>query len=166
MPKELWINEDTGDFGTSKYDRDAMSLRTNYGGYTIFARTGMSNPSNVGYQIKLNKIERNASVIMTASGFKNMGPLRYDCSFSNSKGSGADNKIVNAAAQYFKQMSLCNRKYVQQFLKGQGAYNSTIDGLWGKGTALALSSVKRSGKLKGLSDVEMLKKLKNNPVCN
>jgi len=166
MPKEFWINEDTGDFGTSKHGRDALTLRTTYGGYTIYARTGQSRPSNVGYQIKLKKIERSASVTMTATGFKNMGPLRYDCSFSSTKGGNVNKAAVNAAANYFKQMSLCDRKYVQQFLKGQGAYNSTIDGLWGNGTASALSSVKKSGKLKGLSDVEILKKLQKNPVCD
>ena len=127
---------------------------------------GQSRPSNVGYQIKLKKIERSASVTMTATGFKNMGPLRYDCSFSSTKGGNVNKAGVNAAANYFKQMSLCDRKYVQQFLKGQGAYNSTIDGLWGNGTASALSSVKKSGKLKGLSDVGILKKLEKNPVCD
>ena len=166
MPKEFWINEDTGDFGTSKHGRDALSLRTAYGGYTIYARTGHSRPSNVGYQIKLKRIERSASVTMTATGFKNMGPLRYDCSFSSKQGGNVNKTVGNAAANYFKQMSLCDRKYVQQFLKGQGAYNSTIDGLWGRGTASALSSVKKSGKLKGLSDVETLKKLEKNPVCD
>ena len=40
MPKEFWINEDTGDFGTSKHGRDALTLRTTYGGYTIYARKG------------------------------------------------------------------------------------------------------------------------------
>ena len=166
MPERIWINEDTGDFGTSKHGRDALSLRTAYGGYTIYARTGHSRPSNVGYQIKLKRIERSASVTMTATGFKNMGPLRYDCSFSSRQGGNVNKTVGNAAANYFRQMSLCDRKYVQQFLKGQGAYNSTIDGLWGRGTASALSSVKKSGKLKGLSDVETLKKLEKNPVCD
>ena len=166
MPERIWINEDTGDFGMSKYDNDALSLRTSSNGYKIFARTGRSRPSSVAYAIRLKRMEKSASVIMSASGFKNMGPLRYDCSFGSAQSSATNQTNANTAANYFKRMSLCDRKYVQQFLKGQGAYNSTIDGLWGRGTASALKSVRKTGKLKGLSDLETLKKLEKNPVCD
>lgn len=166
MPKEFWINEDTGDFGTSKHSRDALSLRSTNNGYTIHARTGAQRPSSVAYRIRIKKFERSASVLMTANGFKNMGPLRYDCSFGSAQNAATNQTSRNTAANYFRRMSLCDRKYVQQFLKGQGAYNSTIDGLWGKGTASALNSVKKTGKLKGLSDLETLKKLEQNPVCD
>ena len=166
MPKEFWINEDTGDFGTSKHSRDALSIRSTNNGYTIHARTGAQRPSSVAYRIRIKKFERSASVLMTANGFKNMGPLRYDCSFGPAQNAATNQTSRNTAANYFRRMSLCDRKYVQQFLKGQGAYNSTIDGLWGKGTASALNAVKKTGKLKGLSDLETLKKLERNPVCD
>ena len=166
MPKEFWINEDTGDFGTSRHSRDALSLRSTNNGYTIHARTGAQRPSSVAYRIRIKKFERSASVLMTANGFKNMGPLRYDCSFGSEQNAATNQTSRDTAANYFRKMSLCDRKYVQQFLKGQGAYNSTIDGLWGKGTASALNSVKKTGKLKGLSDLETLKKLEQHPVCD
>ena len=166
MPKEFWINEDTGDFGTSKHSRDALSIRSTNNGYTIHARTGAQRPSSVAYRIRIKKFESSASVIMTANGFKNMGPLRYDCSFGSAQNAATNPTSRSTAANYFKRMSLCDRKYVQQFLKGQGAYNSTIDGLWGRGTASALKSVRKTGKLKGLSDLETLKKLEKNPVCD
>jgi len=166
MPERIWINEDTGDFGISKYDKDALSLRTSFNGYKIFARTGRSRPSSVAYAIRLRRMERSASVIMSATGFQNMGPLRYECSFGSAQNAAKNQTNGNTVANYFRRMSLCDRKYVQQFLKGQGVYNSTIDGLWGKGTALALKSVKKTGKLKGLSDLETLKRLEKNPVCD
>jgi len=83
MPEQIWINEDTGEFGTSKHPKDKISIRTSRGGYKLFARTN-SRPSSVTYIVNLKRMEKSASVLMTASGFKNMGPLRYDCSFSSS----------------------------------------------------------------------------------
>jgi hypothetical protein len=165
MPEQIWVNEETGEFGTSKYPKDKISIRTSRSGYKIFARTN-SRPLNVTYIVNLKRMEKSASVLMTASGFKNMGPLRYDCSFSSSTRSIPRNTSTNSLATYFKQMSQCDRKYVQQFLKGQGTYNGSIDGLWGNGTARGLSSVQKTGKLKGLSDLQVLKLLEKNPVCD
>ena len=82
MPKKIWIDERTGEFGTSKHSREALSLRSDASGYKIFARTGTSRPSSVSYAISLKRIEGSASVIMSASGFKNMGPLKYSCTFT------------------------------------------------------------------------------------
>lgn len=166
MPEQIWVNEDTGDFGTSKHPKDKISIRTSRGGYKLFASTSVTRPSSVTYIVNLKRMEKSASVLMTASGFKNMGPVRYDCSFSSSTNSTPRNTSSNSLASYFKQMSQCDRKYVQQFLKGQGTYNGSIDGIWGNGTARGLSSVQRTGKLKGLSDLQVLKRLAKNPVCD
>ena len=54
----------------------------------------------------------------------------------------------------------------QQFLKGQGLYGSVIDGLWGNGTAKAVSLASEKGKLRGLSNDEIITKLADNLVCD
>jgi hypothetical protein len=41
--------------------------------------------------------------------------------------------------QVFNTLDLCERKFIQQVFKDNGFYTSTIDGLWGRGTALAAS---------------------------
>ena len=89
----------------------------------------------------------------------------YDnCELLNSQSSF--NTTVSNGASAFKQLSLCDRKYVQQFLKGQGLYSSVIDGLWGSGTAKAVSRASQKGKLRGLSNDEIITKLADNLVCD
>ena len=41
---------------------------------------------------------------------------------------------ANQAKSVFQSLDECERKFVQDFLKADGYYKCTIDGLWGKGT--------------------------------
>ena len=45
----------------------------------------------------------------------------------------------------------CNKKYVQQFLKGQNLYNGAKDGMWGSGTAEGLRRAKNLSAFKNLT---------------
>ena len=74
-------------------------------------------------------------------------------------------KLLSPKAAYVK-LSKCNRRYIQQFLSGQGLYNSTIDGKWGAGTASAIQKAKNLGKLKGKSSAQIIQQLSQNPVCD
>ena len=45
---------------------------------------------------------------------------------------------ANEAKSAFQSLGECERKFVQDFLKAEGYYKSSIDGLWGKGTEKAI----------------------------
>ena len=45
---------------------------------------------------------------------------------------------ANEAKSAFQSLGECERKFVQDFLKAEGYYKSSIDGLWGKGTENAI----------------------------
>ena len=45
---------------------------------------------------------------------------------------------ANEAKSAFQSLGKCERKFVQDFLKAEGYYKSSIDGLWGKGTEKAI----------------------------
>ena len=66
----------------------------------------------------------------------------------------------------FSKLTNCNKRYVQQFLKGQNFYNGSIDGLWGIGTAEGLRKAKKLSAFKNLTTAQIFEKLKLNPICN
>ena len=118
------------------------------------------------YKFKYNKNRNRLTVDLNGNGFRT-GIIYYtDCTYSVSNSTNPTNAPSNAAAAYFKRMSLCDRKYVQQFLRGQGVYKGSVDGVWGRGTASGLNSIKKVGKLRGLTDIQTLKKLEKNVVCD
>ena len=124
------------------------------------------------YKFKHNRAKNNLSVMLARVGIyagSGVGQaiiqiLYKKCELINSQSSF--NTTVSNGASAFKQLSLCDRKYVQQFLKGQGLYSSVIDGLWGSGTAKAVSRASQKGKLRGLSNDEIITKLADNLVCD
>jgi hypothetical protein len=70
----------------------------------------------------------------------------------------------NADAEVeFSKLNRCNRIYVQQFLKGQGLYRSSIDGKWGPVTAAAVEKILEQ---KDTTSSELLEQLKQNSLCN
>ena len=98
--------------------------------------------------------------------YKPIAPITHkNCEQVGSR-SSSSNVSDNAAKAAFIKLSKCNRRYVQQFLSGQGLYKSTIDGKWGTGTALALEKAKKLGKLKGKSSTQIIQQLSQNPVCD
>lgn len=119
------------------------------------------------YKFKYNKNTERLSVQLVADAGYRTSLLYYnDCSYTSGVTQHKRSTTSNEIASHFKKMSICDRKYVQQFLKGQGVYSGAIDGIWGNGTANGLKSVKRTGKLRGLSDLKILKRLENNPLCD
>ena len=81
MPAQIWINEEKNEYRTSKHQASDLSLRENWNGYKMYARTKMQRPSSVAYALSLKRNQGYALVSMEATGFKTMGPMRYDCSF-------------------------------------------------------------------------------------
>lgn len=101
--------------------------------------------------------------LSSSTAYKDKPPLIYKkCQLTQ----GISN-TSNAASgrEAFRRLSTCNKKYVQQFLKGQGFYTGVIDGIWGNGTKNAITKIGRIGKLKGLSNESIIEKLQENLVC-
>ena len=88
-----------------------------------------------------------------------------NCESLGQKQNKSGNVSASAAQKSFNNLSMCNRKYVQQFLRGQGLYSGSIDGLWGGGTTSGLEKAGKKGKLKGLTSSKIIEKLSDNLVC-
>ena len=119
------------------------------------------------YKIKYKKSKNTLSVKVVGDGaFVPIPPITYkNCEQLGSK-SSSSNVSDNAAKAAYIKLSKCNRRYIQQFLSGQGLYKSTIDGKWGAGTAAALQKAKNIGKLKGKSAAQIIQQLSQNLVCD
>lgn len=119
------------------------------------------------WKFKYKKARRNLQVLLVhpLSTKVNVQPLFYkNCKLLSSSGI---NSIVQTRVQNtFNGLSACDRKYVQQFLKGQGLYNGRIDGAWGPGTASAISKAGKKGKLRGLSTEAIIARLSENLMCD
>ena len=114
---------------------------------------------------KYNRGSNTLTVILSSeTGYKTPGPLVYSkCQLAG----GSKNTVNRASGQdSFNRLSNCNKRYVQQFLKGQGLYNGTVDGIWGNGTRNGLTRAGQVGKLQGLSNDDIIAKLQDNLVCN
>ena len=160
-PKTVRITDTTVQFGTG--NNSWYSERKNIGQDHLNAKT--ADPSL--YKFKYNKnTNRLFAQAVAGAGYRASALYYKDCTYSSGQSNIATPASSNAAASYFKQMSMCDRKYVQQFLKGQGTYNGSIDGLWGRGTANGLNSLKKTGKFRNLSDFQTLKRLETNPLCD
>jgi len=81
MPTQIWIDEEKNEYGTSYHKASALSLRENWNGYKLYARTQRSRPSSVAYALSLKRNQGYALVSMEATGFKTMGPMRYNCAY-------------------------------------------------------------------------------------
>ena len=117
------------------------------------------------YYININPFTDSGIVyIRPQSDYKNVGPIRYSC-ISTGGSSYKKSSTSSPFRQQFNKLTSCNKKYVQQFLKGQNLYNGTIDGLWGTGTAEGLRRAKKLSAFKNLTIAKMFEKLKLNPIC-
>ena len=103
--------------------------------------------------------------IRPQSDYKNVGPIHYSC-ISTGGSSYKQSSVSNPFRQEFSKLTSCNKRYVQQFLKGQNLYNGAIDGLWGSGTAEGLRRAKNLSAFKNLTTAKMFEKLRLNPICN
>ena len=160
-PKTVRITDTTVQFGTG--NNSWYLERKNIGQDHLNAKT--ADPSL--YKFKYNKnTNRLFAQAVAGAGYRASALYYKDCTYSSGQSNIATPASSNAAASYFKQMSMCDRKYVQQFLKGQGTYNGSIDGLWGRGTANGLNSLKKTGKFRNLSDFQTLKRLETNALCD
>ena len=81
MPTQIWIDEEKNEYGTSYHKASALSLRENWNGYKLYARTQRSRPSSVAYALSLKRNQGYALVSMEATGFKTMGSMRYDFAY-------------------------------------------------------------------------------------
>ena len=118
------------------------------------------------YKLKYKKSKNTLSVKVVDYNFVPIPPITYKkCERLGSTSLSSENLDSEAKAAFVK-LSKCNRRYIQQFLSGQGLYKSTIDGKWGAGTASALQKAKKLGKLKGKSSVQIIQQLSQNPVCD
>lgn len=125
----------------------------------------MTEVPSAQFKIKINPYENSGTVTMYRTGYRPMGPVFFKCF-----GKSASNQTANSAQgsierSEFKRLSSCNRRYVQQFLKGQGFYSSSIDGKWGPGTAAAVKRAMKMPKFRNLTAAQFFDTLINNPVC-
>ena len=74
--------------------------------------------------------------------------------------------VLNQLKNEFQKLSQCNKKYLQQFLKGQGLYFGGIDGRWGNGTNKAVSAALKLPTFKNMLPNAFFKKIQQNPICN
>ena len=81
MPTQIWIDDEKNEYGTSYHEASDLSLRENWNGYKLYARTNRTNPPNVAYALSLKRNQGYALVSMEATGFKTMGPMRYNCAY-------------------------------------------------------------------------------------
>ena len=81
MPTQIWVDEEKNEYGTSYHKASALSLRENWNGYKLYARTQRARPSSVAYALSRKRNQGYALVSMEATGFKTMGPMRYNCAY-------------------------------------------------------------------------------------
>ena len=121
---------------------------------------------NDTYYVKINAFAKTGTVILQSPGYHPIGPVRYKCEpQGNSKSSTVSNSESDLKIE-FSKLSSCNKKYLQQFLKGQGLYFSGIDGLWGRGTERAVEAALKLPTFKNETVAGFFKKITRNPVCN
>tara|TARA_B110000008_G_scaffold121486_1_gene124000 strand:+ start:377 stop:1033 length:657 start_codon:yes stop_codon:yes gene_type:complete len=115
---------------------------------------------------KTNEFSETWMLTLKSPGYRTIGPVKYTCeatkSASSAQLSGSSNKLKTE----FNKLSKCNKKYLQQFLKGQGLYFGGIDGQWGKGTSRAVNAALKLPTFKNMSPNAFFKKIQQNPICN
>ncbi len=161
FPKYIYISDDQVKFGDSR--NSWFNVTSNIGDDYINAAASRSGTL---FKFKYRKSKNNLSVKMVQGGsYKPIAPITYKNCEQLGSWSSSSNVSDNAAKAAYVKLTKCNRRYIQQFLSGQGLYKSTIDGKWGAGTASALQKAKKLGKLKGKSVVQIIQQLSQNLVC-
>lgn len=166
IPAEFELNSKQAKLGADKVLLDVsggdrvstfhLRKRTTAGG-TVF---------NDVYYVKIDPFSNDALVSLKAVGYETVGPVRFNCvketKTSPREASTSNNKLKSE----FDKLTNCNKKYLQQFLKGQGIYFSGIDGLWGRGTERAVNAALRLPTFKNDTVEDFFKKIQQNPICN
>lgn len=162
FPAYIYISDVEVKFGDRR--NSWFDVVSNIGDDYINASASISSTL---FKFKYRRSKNSLSVKMVQGGsYKPIPLITYKtCEQLGSK-SSASNISDNAAKAAYVKLSKCNRRYIQQFLSGQGLYKSTIDGKWGAGTASALEKAKKLGKLKGKSSAQIIQQLSQNPVCD
>ena len=161
-PPYVIVSDEYIQWGESENDWYVKKLNTGPGG-----NEWRLKQSDAGYRFKYNKGADTLSVFLSFGGkYKSIGQVQYmNCESLGRKQNKSGSVSASAAQKSFNNLSMCNRKYVQQFLKGQGLYSGSIDGLWGGGTTSGLEKAGEKGKLKGLTSSKIIEKLSDNLVC-
>ena len=120
------------------------------------------------YYINIDHFSKTAVVRLAAHGYEMAGPVRYTCESSKETKTSptGGSKINDKLHSEFSKLSNCNKKYLQQFLKGQGLYFGGIDGLWGRGTEKAVEAALKLPTFKNETVDGFFKKIIRNPICN
>ena len=162
FPAYIYISDEQVKFGDSR--NSWFKVTSNIGDDYINAA---ATRSSTLFKFKYRKSKNNLSVKMVQGGsYRPIPTITYkNCEHLGSKSSSAQITGSSERAAYML-LSSCDRRYIQQFLSGQGLYSSSVDGIWGAGTASALEKAKNLGKLRGKSVVEIIKQLSQNPVCD
>ena len=121
---------------------------------------------NDTYYIKINTVENTGLVKLTSPGYYTIGPIRYSCKVQGTAKTSAVSNTESELKTEFENLSNCNKKYLQQFLKGQGLYFGSIDGVWGAGTKRAVNAGLKLQAFKNSSPSAFFKKIQQNPICN
>lgn len=117
------------------------------------------------FKLNYKKGSKTLVVTFTKHGVQRPQPLSYQNCEELGSASGTKRSNSNTVAAAFKKLRTCDRKYVQQFLKGQELYSGTIDGKWGQNTHKGLVRAGKAGKLKRKTPSEIIELLSDNLVC-
>jgi len=121
---------------------------------------------NDTYHLKIDAFSGRGLLTLKSPGYQAIGPVRYNCEATKSSKSSSVSGGSDELKTEFNKLSQCNKKYLQQFLKGQGLYFSGIDGRWGNGTRKAVNAALKLPSFKGVSPSTFFKKIQQNPICN
>ena len=104
---------------------------------STFEANGRRGTFRYRYIVNIDLHAKTALLYLKSRGYHTVGPVRYICEVTKISKPASVSNIDSEFQSEFQKLSQCNKKYIQQFLKGQGFYNGSIDGVWGQGTAKA-----------------------------
>ena len=133
---------------------------------TTFQTNDVRGAFRYNYNVKIDPYSNTATLYLKSPGYHTVGPVRYTCEATKiSKPASVSNRDSELKNE-FQKLSQCNKKYLQQFLKGQGLYFGGIDGRWGNGTNKAVSAALKLPTFKNMLPNAFFKKIQQNPICN
>ena len=162
-PPYVRITDDFVQFGSdeNRWYKPQKNIGNSY------AEAQVIRPSKQKPLFKLfyKKASKTVAVTVSKRGVKKIPPVIYQNCEELGSASAAKRSSSNIVAAAFRKLSTCDRKYVQQFLKGQELYSGTIDGKWGQNTYKGLVRAGKAGKLKRKTPSEIIELLSDNLVC-
>ena len=130
---------------------------------TTFQTNDARGAFRYNYNVKIDPYSNIATLYLKSSGYHTVGPVKYNCEATKiSKPASVSNRDSKLKSE-FQKLSQCNKKYLQQFLKGQGLYFGTIDGRWGNSTNKAVNAALKLPNFKNMSPNAFFKKIQQNP---